>query len=112
MSTLPTADFDNLYGVSSLNNSSVQIYSIIFTCRFAAYIAKQVAVKYPGKDYTVGIISPYKAEADSIANMVECMPNVNDHCKITCGTVHSFQGDECDIIIFPLKKLMASTSFN
>lgn len=95
-----TADFDSLYGISTLNDSSVQVYSIIFTCRFAAYIAKQVAVKYPGKTYTIGIISPYKAEADSIANMVESMPNVNEHCKITCGTVHSFQGDECDIIIF------------
>jgi hypothetical protein len=95
-----TADFDSLYCISTLNDSSVQVYSIIFTCRFAAYIAKQVAVKYPGKDYTIGIISPYKAEADSIANMVESMPNVNEHCIITCGTVHSFQGDECDIIIF------------
>lgn len=93
-------DFDFLYEINSINNSPLQIYSIIFTCRFANYICKQVKEKYPGEEYSIGIISPYKTEADSISNLLESIPMINENCKITCGTVHSFQGDECDIILF------------
>lgn len=110
-----TEIFDNLYGISSLNNSPVQVYSIIFACRFASFISKQIKMKHSDEECSIGIISPYKAQAESISNMLENMPVVNDKCKITCGTVHSFQGDACDIIIFvmnPPDKITSGAHIN
>jgi len=38
--------------------------------------------------------------------MIELRDISNDMCKVTCGTVHSFQGDECDIMIVVLNPPM------
>ena len=38
--------------------------------------------------------------------MIELRDISNDFCKVHCGTVHSFQGDECDIMIVALNPPM------
>lgn len=95
-------DFDLIKGLTSISDSAFQLYSAIFTYKFAEYIIKQVTEKYKGKEYSIGIVSPYKAEADAIKQLLENRPINTDTCSITCGTVHSFQGDECDIMLIVL----------
>lgn len=98
----PTLEFDSLYELTAINGSAFHLYSAIFTYNMAGYVAKQIAQKYPKDSYSIGIVCPYKAEADAIKQMVEEKDISQPNCQISCGTVHSFQGDECDIMFVVL----------
>jgi superfamily I DNA and/or RNA helicase len=95
-------DFDLIKGLSEIDGSAFHLYSAIFTYKFAEHIIKQITSKYPVKDYSLGIVSPYRAQANSIKQMLENRPIHTDNCSVTCGTAHSFQGDECDIMLIVL----------
>jgi superfamily I DNA and/or RNA helicase len=47
---------------------------------------------------TIGIICPYRAQATLIQKLVE-KELKNEQVKVHVGTIHGFQGDECDLII-------------
>ena len=49
--------------------------------------------------YTVGIISPYKAQA-MLMNKLITSSGISNNITVFCDTVHGFQGDECDIVLF------------
>ena len=91
-------EFDPLYGLGAINGSAYHLYSAIFTYNMAGYIAQQIRNRYTDQHYSIGIVSPYGAEAKAIKQMIEERPIGNENCTVTCGTVHSFQGDECDIM--------------
>ena len=95
-------DFDLVKGITEIDGSAFHLYAAIFAYNFAEYMVKQITEKYPNKPYSIGIISPYRAEADAIKQLLENRPIGNDFCQITSGTVHSFQGDECDIMFLVL----------
>lgn len=50
------------------------------------------------KEKEIGIITPFANQRDCIQEMLEAKGIKN----VTCGTVHAFQGDEKDIILFSL----------
>ncbi|WP_446221787.1 caspase, EACC1-associated type [Nocardia sp. IBHARD005] len=45
---------------------------------------------------TIGVVTPFKAQSDEIKRRLD------DSGEVVVGTVHTFQGGECDIIIFSL----------
>ncbi|MEQ8810226.1 MAG: C-terminal helicase domain-containing protein, partial [Imperialibacter sp.] len=49
--------------------------------------------------YTIGIISPYKAQS-MLMNKLITSSGISSNMTVHCDTVHGFQGDECDIVIF------------
>lgn len=49
--------------------------------------------------YSIGVISPYKAQA-MLMNKLITTAGISDNITVYCDTVHGFQGDECDIVIF------------
>ena len=95
-------ELDMIKGITEINGSAFHLYSAIFTYNFVEYTIKQITEKYPSLKYSIGIVSPYRAEADAIKQMLENRPISTDDCNVTCGTVHSFQGDECDIMFVVL----------
>ena len=97
---------DNLYGLDSIDESAFHLYSAIFGYEYAGYIAQRIADEKPKEPYSIGIVCPYKKQADCIKQMIELRDISNDVCMISCGTVHSFQGDECDIMIVVLNPPM------
>lgn len=97
-----TEHFDNLYGLDSIDESAFHLYSVIFGYEYASYIARCIENSHPEEPYSIGIVCPYKKQADSIKQMIEQRNISNASCKVHCGTVHSFQGDECDIMIVVL----------
>lgn len=97
---------DNLYGLDAIDDSAFHLYSAIFGYEYASYIARKIKESNPAETYSIGIICPYKKQADSIKQMIELRDISNDSCKVHCGTVHSFQGDECDIMIVVLNPPM------
>ena len=97
---------DNLYGLDAIDESAFHLYSAIFGYEFASYIARKIKESSPSDPYSIGIVCPYKQQADSIKQMIELRDISNEYCKVHCGTVHSFQGDECDIMIVVLNPPM------
>ncbi|MCR5362807.1 MAG: AAA family ATPase, partial [Bacteroidales bacterium] len=96
------AEFDLVTGLTSIGDSAFQLYAAIFTYNMAEYIVNQISKKYSDSTYSIGIVCPYRAEADAIKQMLESRPIDTKQCKVICGTVHSFQGDECDIMFVVL----------
>lgn len=89
----------HLYDFNIVDNSAVHVYSAIFAYEFAAHIADIVSA-YPDKEhYSIGIVSPYKKQASAIQEMLAKRKIDTDKCSVSCGTVHKFQGGECDIMI-------------
>ncbi|MCY3825870.1 MAG: AAA domain-containing protein [Candidatus Dadabacteria bacterium] len=52
-------------------------------------------------NFTIGVVTPFRSQADLIANLIEKQTSDSDiHRDITIGTVHTYQGDERDLMIF------------
>ena len=101
---------DALYGLSAIDKSAFHLYAAIFTYNLAGYVVQQVTKKYPYGHYKIGIVSPYKAEANAVQQMLERRPLDTDIASVTSGTVHRFQGDECDIMFIILNPPSNTTS--
>jgi len=54
-------------------------------------------------DFTIGVITPYKGQV-SLLSALKNERKYDDHfdSRVKIGTVHTFQGSECDIIIFDM----------
>lgn len=94
----PVSKYEGIYRCKRLqHSSSYQIYSAIFTYEYVRYLSRLIAEKNQGQLYKIGIIAPYRAQADLIDRLLasELMPKEID---VQVGTIHGFQGDECDII--------------
>jgi hypothetical protein len=50
------------------------------------------------KDYSIGIICPYRAQQNLIDKLIGVV-KIPKNISISVGTIHGFQGDECDMII-------------
>lgn len=94
----PVRKYESIFRAKRLQRSSAyHIYSALFTYEFVRFIAKKIAEQYPETHYQIGIIAPYRAQADLIEKLVasESFPAF---IKIQVGTIHGFQGDECNIV--------------
>lgn len=87
--------FDSIYGAKKLQGSNVHVYSAIFSVEMCAYLAKaQVA-----EGVRIGVICPYAPQAQLINKLIEQRTDIPSNVEILVGTIHGFQGDQCDIII-------------
>ena len=67
---------------------------------FSAFICMRMAEMYIGK-YEVGIITPYSKQSRLIVSMLRDMQERDERWKkVSCATVHQFQGSEKPIIIY------------
>ncbi|MEM8528302.1 MAG: AAA domain-containing protein [Bacteroidota bacterium] len=94
----PVHPLETLYRPQNLKTSRYHIYSALLTVELAKYIAAQIQQKEQD-NWIIGIICPYKAQAMLVEKMLNAQNVYFPKAKIFCGTIHSFQGDECDIII-------------
>ena len=87
--------YDNIYGPKKLSGSNVQIYSVLLIneiCRF-------VSQKYSDEQkLNIGIICPYVAESQMIERLIEQIEDIPENISFSVGTIHGFQGDECDMV--------------
>lgn len=83
-------EYESIYRSRYLGGkSSYQIYSALFTFEFVRALRERI-----DKKISIGIISPYRAQADLIEKLF-----APTKCDVQIGTIHTFQGDECDILI-------------
>ena len=92
--------YDSMFGPKKLSGSPLHIYSVLLVVEFTKYLANKYAEVHSEKEtLSIGIICPYKAEAQFINRLFEQTKDIPEQVTITVGTIHGFQGDECDAII-------------
>ncbi len=94
----PVRSYDGLYKLRKLKKSPYQIYSALFAFEFVSYLAKEIAKAHCEEHFKLGVIGPYAAQMNLIDKLVATQkwpPQV----EVQVGTIHSFQGDECDIVL-------------
>ena len=94
----PVSKYESVYRPKRLQNRTpYQAYSALFSYEFIKYISSFLA-KNEKEKYRIGLITPYGAQADLIDKLMssfDCPKNID----VQIGTIHGFQGDECDIVI-------------
>lgn len=93
----PVAKFESIFKPNSLEGSKYHIYSALFTVELVLHIAKERMTKQE-EFFRIGIICPYRAQADIIERIISQEFTNNEFVEISVGTIHGFQGDECDAI--------------
>lgn len=88
-----------IYEPQNVMGSNIHIYSALFTYEFVKYLAKNIDLQPDDKPWRIGIISPYRAQAELINKLWEQRTELYGKVDVQIGTVHGFQGDECDIIL-------------
>ncbi len=92
--------FDSMFGARKLADSPIHIYSALLCSHLGKYLAKKYVENNPDEEeLSIGIICPYASQAQLIQKIIEQVTDIPDGAKINVGTVHSFQGDQCNIII-------------
>lgn len=92
----PVSRYESIYRSKRLkHSSSYQIYSALFTFEYVCHLAKKVVSN--GEPFKIGIIAPYRAQADLIDKLISS-ENLSPQIEVYVGTIHGFQGDECDVI--------------
>jgi flagellar biosynthesis GTPase FlhF len=97
--TFKVERFDSIFGIKKLSSSNVHIYSVLLTFEFANYLAQQISTNHTDEKFRIGIICPYAAQAQLIDKLWEQRTEIYNNVEVLVGTIHGFQGDECDIIL-------------
>ena len=91
-----TTSLEGINKIDYIDKSPYHIYSALFAYELSKFLAYNI-VNIDSK-IKIGIISPYKTQSSIINKMINNI-DIPDNIKISAGTVHKFQGEECDIII-------------
>lgn len=93
-------NYDSMFGAKKLANSPIHIYSALLCSQLGRYLAKKYVENNPDEeDLAIGIVCPYASQAQLIQKMLEQVDDIPEGANKTVGTIHSFQGDQCNIII-------------
>ncbi len=95
----PVSKYESIYRPKQLESgTSYQTYSALFTFEFVRWLAGQIQID-PEDKFRIGVIAPYRAQANLLSRLVDSWAPKHNAVEIQVGTIHGFQGDECDIII-------------
>lgn len=95
----PVSKYESIYRPKRLQGKTpYHIYSALFSCEFTEYLSGIISKSNPDETFRIGIISTYRAQADLIDKLLLSM-KLPENVDVQVGTIHGFQGDECDIII-------------
>lgn len=97
--TFPVNSTSSLFEAKKLLNSNVHLYSVLFCFEFLVYISKNMNTHKQEKVWTIGVICPYRNQVEIINKLWGNRKIKDENVVVNIGTVHGFQGDECDFII-------------
>ena len=90
--------YEGCFAVKKLSTSNVHVYSVIYILEYCNYLVKHLEIE-EGKTFKIGIICPYTAQAQLIENLINQVIALPINIEIHVGTIHCFQGDQCNMII-------------
>jgi hypothetical protein len=95
----PVSKYESIYRAKRLESGTpYQTYSALFTFEFVRWFAGQIQIGHADK-FRIGVIAPYRAQANLLSRLNDSWVPKPNGVEIQVGTIHGFQGDECDIII-------------
>ncbi len=95
----PVSKYESIYRPKRLQSKTpYQVYSALFAFEFVKYLASLIELVEADEDFRIGLIAPYRAQADLIDKLMSSA-SLPKNVDVQVGTIHGFQGDECDIII-------------
>ncbi len=95
----PVSKFESLYRAKRLESGTpYQTYSALFTFEFVRWLSGQIETD-DADPIQVGVIAPYRAQANLLNRLIESSGAKPEGVDLQVGTIHGFQGDECDIVI-------------
>lgn len=95
----PVSKYESIYRPKRLQSkSNYQIYSALFAFEFLKHLISEVVVGQNSEIFRIGLISPYRAQA-SLVDKLAASITIPKNIEVQIGTIHGFQGDECDVII-------------
>lgn len=95
----PVSKYESIYRAKRLESGTpYQTYSALFTFEFVRWLAGQIQISHVDK-FRIGVIAPYRAQANLLSRLNDSWAPKPNAVEIQVGTIHGFQGDECDIII-------------
>jgi len=95
----PVSKYESIYRAKRLESGTpYQTYSALFTFELLRWLAGQIHQDRAAK-FRIGVIAPYRAQANLLSRLNDSWATKPDTVEIQVGTIHGFQGDECDIII-------------
>ena len=95
----PVSKFESIYRPKRLQSKTpYQVYSALFAFEFMKYLASLIEMAKGDENFRIGLIAPYRAQADLIDKLMTSVV-LPKNVDVQVGTIHGFQGDECDIII-------------
>jgi hypothetical protein len=95
----PAHKLEILYRPQLLNKSHYHLYSALLTVELVQYIAKNLHQNQPDEKFKIGIICPYKAQSTLVDKVLSSLHLSFKNIEIQTGTIHSFQGDECNMVL-------------
>lgn len=108
----PVSRYESIYRAKRLQrSSSYQIYAALFTYEYVLHLAREIAAHNPESSFTMGVIAPYRAQADLIDKLL-ASAQLPKGIQVQAGTIHGFQGDECDIVFAVFNTPPTITSSN
>jgi hypothetical protein len=87
------------------SGTSYHTYSAIFTFEFVRWLRGEIGKAHKSRKVQIGVVAPYRAQADIVSKLVDSLGQSDSRChgseniEVHVGSVHGFQGDECDIIV-------------
>lgn len=95
----PVSKYESIYRAKRLESGTpYQTYSALFTFEFVRWLAGQIQIGH-ADTIRIGVIAPYRAQANMLSRLIDSWTPKPNAVEIQVGTIHGFQGDECDIII-------------
>jgi superfamily I DNA and/or RNA helicase len=95
----PVSKYESIYRPKRLQSKTpYQLYSALFVFEFVRYLASLIELVKEDEFFRIGIIAPYRAQADLTDKLISSA-SFPKNVDVQVGTIHGFQGDECDIII-------------
>lgn len=97
----PVSRFESIYRARRLKTGTpYQTYSALFTFEFVKWLSDQIHRNHAGESpFRIGIIAPYRAQANLLSKLSDSQLVKHPEVIVQVGTIHGFQGDECDIIV-------------
>lgn len=95
----PVSKYESIYRSKRLGGTTpYQVYSALFTYEFTIWLSSLISKNITAEKFSIGVIAAYKAQADLIDRLISSA-KIPDNISVQTGTIHGFQGDECEMII-------------
>lgn len=95
----PVSEHEGVYRSKRMESGTpYHIYSALLTFEWLRFISTRAEHGFRGT-LRIGVVAPYRAQASLLFKLVDSWKSRPALTDIQVGTIHGFQGDECDIVI-------------